>query len=173
MAHSRHVMVRGRSQRRQTLWLGGTEVSTVIPAANGVVLQTSLNAAALALRPFTIIRSRGRVCVFSDQRVASEFYSAAYGNIVVTDQASAAGVASVPTPVTEDNSDWHVYKRMQQRVSVTTDVGVLLFGLSEEFDSKAMRKVDLGEDLISVWESSGLSNGIQVIAYTRVLVKLH
>ena len=40
-------------------------------------------------------------------------------------------------------------------------------------DSKSMRKVEEGQDLIEVIENSAISNGAQVITYTRVLIKLH
>ena len=74
-----------------------------------------LNAAALALRPFTVVRTRANLIIRSDQQAASELFEVAYGETVVSEQASAAGVVSVPTPVTEDASDWHVYDRYPRK----------------------------------------------------------
>ncbi len=142
-------------------------------AAPGAVLIRSLNADALSLRPFTVVRNRGMVMVFSDQEANSELQEGAYGEIVVSDQAVAAGVASIPTPVTEDSSDWHVYQRFMSAYAVVSAVGVFVRGFRYDIDSKAMRKVDLGEDLIAVVESSSISAGLKVISYTRNLIKLH
>ncbi len=110
--------------------------------------------------------------VESDQEAATEFYEAALGHIVVTDQASAAGVGSVPTPVTEDSSDWHVYARLAGRVRIPATGGYEA-GRLMQVDSRAMRKVDLGEDLVIVVESSAVSVGAIITNYMRILVKLH
>ncbi len=171
MAH-RPFIRKSTPSRRKMVWFGGIDVSSIPAAASTAVLQTSLNAAALLLRPFTIVRTRGRVCCFSDQAAASEFFSVTYGKIIVTDQAVAAGVASVPTPTTDPANDWFVYKTMMQRVDFSDATGIRLYGLSEEFDSKAMRKVDIGQDLIGVIETSALSNGTQIVSFSRTLVKL-
>ena len=56
---------------RKTFWFSGLH-SSVALAAGGATLISSLNAAALALRPFTIIRTRGFVGVTMDQVIASE-----------------------------------------------------------------------------------------------------
>ncbi len=61
---------RGGSQRRQTLWFGGVSVQSTLAGASTAILQTSLNAAALALRPFTVVRNHGFVFLESDQVVA-------------------------------------------------------------------------------------------------------
>ncbi len=157
------------------MWLGGAATRTTLAAAGTSVLLTQLNAAALALRPFTVVRSRGLLFGRSDQFVATEPYGFAYGNIIVTEQAVAAGVVSVPTPVTEDPSDWHVYERIVGTLILGSGVGFQDMSGGENLiiDSKAMRKVDLGEDLIAVIESDALSNGVIVSAYIRVLIKLH
>ena len=61
-----------RGARRQTLWLSGLTVgSTLTP--DGATLLTTLNAAALALRPFTIVRTRGIVVIGTDNTAGSEF----------------------------------------------------------------------------------------------------
>jgi len=163
--------------RRKTLWFQYASIASTHAIANAAVLTSSLNAVALALRPFTVVRTRGYWTIFSDQTAATEFYEAAFGMIVVSDQAVAAGVASVPTPATDTASDWHVYQRLANQYEVTAAGGGagsgLINGTSAEFDSKAMRKVDLGEDLISVVEAGNLSNGVLVRAFQRVLIKLH
>ena len=177
MAHSRRGQVRrtplGRGQRRQTLWLTGTTTRTSL-AGGGSALVTSLNAAGLALRPFTIVRTRGYFTIASDQQLATEFYEGAVGSTVVTDQAVAAGVASVPTPISEDASDWFVYDRIADEFVFGDATGFILGSILARLDSRAMRKVDLGEDLITVIEASTLNtSGITITQYMRFLVKLH
>ncbi len=168
------LVMRGGRQRRESLWLSGVTVSTALAAGSTAVLQGSLNAAALALRPFTIVRTRGYMYLRSDQAANTEFWDVAYGNIIVTDQAVAIGVTAVPTPVTEDASDWHVYERLIGTIRVISAIGTQTYeGVGKDIDSKAMRKVDLGEDLIIVVESGALTDGASVAAYSRTLIKLH
>ncbi len=76
---------RSGRMRRETLWFNGVATSTNLAAANTAALTAELNAAALALRPFTVVRTRVEWSVVSDQRVATEFFDAAMGWAVVTD----------------------------------------------------------------------------------------
>ena len=69
---ARRVVVRGGGVRRQTLWLGLGMNSVTMTAAGGT-LTHSLNAAALALRPFTIVRTIIAYQLQSDQAAAIEF----------------------------------------------------------------------------------------------------
>ena len=167
-----------QGQRRGTLWLGGVTTRTTIAAATTAVLQTSLNAGALALRPFTIVRTRGVLRLESDQEAAQEFQDCAWGQCVVSSQAVLGGVASLPTPVTDESSDlWFAYEKMYNDLKL--DAGGAAAGptrptgLERIVDSKAMRKVEDGEDIVAVVETGALSNGVIVTSFTRILVKLH
>ncbi len=164
-----------QGQRRESLWLASVWTNNSLGAA-AVNLLLSLNAAALALRPFTVVRTRGFLHLGSDQIANTESQAVVYGVITVSEQASAAGVASVPTPITESGSDWHVYEPMATRFVLSSAVGIdAQAGFGMKFDSKAMRKVDLGEDLITVVEvgASGPSDGVIFRSYQRTLIKLH
>ncbi len=165
---------RRQGPRRETQWIAGTFTNNTL-AVNSVTLLTSLNAAALALRPFTIVRTRGIFQFASDQETVSENYGISYGEIIVSEQASAAGVGSVPTPETESGSDWHVFEQGLGRLAVSSAIGIWETGFQKEIDSKAMRKVDLGEDLIVVVEvpASGPSEGVLFRSFVRTLIKLH
>jgi len=162
--------VRGRGARRQTLWLGGSLTTTTV-ATGTSVLVTVLNAAALLLRPFTVIRSRGLLMWESDQSAAGERPVGAVGEIVVTDVATGVGVAAVPTPVTDDESDWFWYQTLMMTLLVAptgTGPGQIQYAV----DSKAMRKVDTGDDVAMVVQnSSGV--GAILTSYIKLLVKLH
>ena len=97
-----------------------------------------------------------------------------YGHAVVSEPAVAIGVTAVPTPVTDDVSDlWFVYESLMNDFLVTTDVGRLLAGVQLRFDSKAMRKVEDGEQMISVLENDGASDGSTTLTHFRQLIKLH
>ena len=171
MAHQRGNF---RVSWRQSLWFEFDAVSTTLAAAGNAVIQTSLNAAALALRPFTVVRTRGLIHLTSDQVVASEFQDVALGAIVLQEPAIAAGAGSVPTPVTEDASDWFVYERMMNDFLFFDATGVSVNdGRQRLVDSKAMRKVDLGMDIGVIVEASALSDGAIVTTYLRMLIKLH
>ena len=164
-----------QGQRRESLWLAGSWVTSTI-LSNAVVLITSLNAAALALRPFTIVRTRGWLALRSDQVANTEGQAVVYGNIVVSETAVTAGVASVPTPITEAQADFHVYEQLTAAFVISSAVGIdAAAGTQKPYDSKAMRKVDLGEDLIEVAEvpATGISEGVLLRTFNRILIKLH
>jgi len=169
--------IRGTVARRETLWFTSPGSLVVLAAANQAVLLQVLNAAALAIRPFTIIRSRGVVGISSDQTGATEDQHAAFGCAVVSQQASAAGVGSIPTPVTDDGSDlWFVYQRLMAKIQFASVSGMdANAGKIYEFDSKAMRKVEDGEDLVVVAENgpAGTGAGVRINWYVRFLIKMH
>jgi len=136
-------------------------------------LATSLNAAALALRPFTIVRVRGYLHIRSDQAAAPETYGVGMGFAIVSDQAAAIGVTAVPTPVTDKASDlWFLYESMFGATIGDVFAGNMANrGEGKEIDSKAMRKVDVGQDFVSVYENE--INGVVATFTGRMLVKLH
>ena len=175
MARRGHL-TRGRGfagTRRETAWLSLSTVEVTLAGAPTAVLATSLNAAALALRPFTIVRVRGYLHCQSDQAAAPETFGVAQGFAIVSDQAAAIGVTAVPTPVTDKASDlWFLYETLLGATIGDAFAGNMANrGISKEVDSKAMRKVDVGQDFVSVYENE--INGCVVSFTGRMLVKLH
>ncbi len=173
---ARRSFVRGpalrQGQRRQTVWLDITSTDTTLAAAGTQVLIGVLNAAALALRPFTIVRTRGTWLVTSDQNAATESYFGNLGIAVVSEQAAAVGIGALPTPATERGSDlfllletWAGFFRFSAGSAVSE--------MPREFDSKAMRKVNEAEQVAIVIEAGTLGSGIDVQVVGRMLVKLH
>ena len=156
------------------VWFGDTPKHSAF-ALGIAVLMTSLNAAALALRPFTIVRTRGLIGVGSDQFANSERQWVNYGHIVVQDTATAIGITAIPTLITDDDSDWFVFEQVGALIGVSSATSVFSYGTERVIDSKAMRKVDMGQDLVSVVESAatGVSEGVSFREYTRSLIKLH
>ncbi len=161
--------------KRDSIWIVNPLAITAVNGGTTAVLVSSLDAATLALRPFTIVRSRTLIAMRSDQTSAAEDQLLGYGHIVVQDTASAIGITAVPTPITDPNSDFHVYELMAGRFAFITGVGFDSVGLAEnrQSDSKAMRKVDFGQDLAVVAETTGASAGTQLIDGGRILIKLH
>ena len=168
------LVLRGGRNRRNTLWFGGADANTTLVAGANPVLLTSLNAAALALRPFTVIRTRGTISIRTDQQAASEVQHVFFGQAVVSSQAVAIGVTAVPTPRTDDASDlWFTFEMLMAGMRFGDVTGFADLGSNREIDSRAMRKVEDGEDVIGVIESGAAGAGSLVSTYTRLLVKLH
>ncbi len=168
--------IRGGKSRRETFWVGIAETTTVL-AVGTPVLFTGFGADTLALRPFTIIRTRGTLQLSTDQQAGSEVTCAAMGIAVVSDQALAVGVTAVPTPIAEKGSDlWFVFEAMCSRMLFGSDTGFNDgSGVTRDFDSRAMRKVEDGQDIALVKEASGASGftGGRMTKVGRMLIKFH
>ncbi len=164
---------RAGGMRRESLWfpIAATDVS---PIAGGVLI-ASLNAAALALRPFTVVRTRVQLFGRTDQLVTDEQWIAAYGLAVVSDQAVAIGVTAIPTPITDLGSDlWFMHQFVSGQFSDNGEVaGVTEIPFIKDVDSKAMRKVEDGQDIAIVAELSTVGFGMNLISAGRQLIKLH
>ncbi len=158
--------------KRTSTWFFVDPSVTTMTVTGGTIIG-SLNAAALALRPFTIVRSHFELLLKSDQSAATENQVAAFGLAVVSDQAAAVGVSAVPTPDTDSGSDlWFVHQYLMGAFDFTTGTGYRNVGERYSVDSKAMRKVDIGQDLVIVAEmDSNTSSGVILFSAGRILVK--
>jgi len=146
-------------------------------AAESVVTASTLigvlNAAALALRPFTILRSRLLLHVQSDQAAATEFTAGSIGMIVSTEAASTAGIGSLPTPNTEADAAWFVWQAFSHSFAFFDATGTNEpAGSSYEIDSKAMRKVGL-DDQVNLIGQVVTTPGAALFVNGRMLVQLH
>ncbi len=165
--------LRGGRSVRESLWIGGTMIIDDLDTS-GVVLSSSLSAAVLALRPFTVVRTRGSLSMLSDQFANTEDQQVAYAFCVVSDQAVAIGVTAVPTPLTDSDSDlYFVYETMMSRILVASAIGINAVAVERIIDSKAMRKVEDGQQVIAVAEAPASSEGLRLYSYNRILIKLH
>ena len=175
----RRDFVRGASairQSRLTQWLELQPIRATLVAGGGTIL-FSLTTEEKALRPFTVVRTRIQCEIISDQVAASESQVGALGVAVVSDQAEAIGVTAVPTPITDMASDlWMVHQILYNDFVLADGTGFQDDGgYQYEIDSKAMRKVQDGEDLVVVGELSSASStgGFLLTVGGRILVKLH
>ena len=163
----------GRTIRRESLWIGIGAANTNLAAANSAVLTNSFNAAALALRPFTIVRTRGVWMIRNDQTAATELQQAALAMAVVSDVSVSIGISAVPTGFADIGSDlFFVYEQQAQEFVVNSAVGTEVY-TGVQYDSKAMRKVEDGQDLAVTLEASAISAGVNVLHSGRMLIKLH
>ncbi len=167
------LVLRGGRNRRETAWLDTVFTNTTLGVSGTAVLINSLNAAALALRPFTVVRVRGQMLVVTDQAAASENFVGNLGKAVVSDQAVAIGVTALPTPGTDRSSDlWFVYESIIGEFRFDSNVGTRE-EFSRPYDSKAMRKVEDGQDLVTVVEAGIGGSGLIISHVGRTLIKLH
>ncbi len=167
---------RGRSfarpPARTKIWIGN-RLSVVQPAGGASTLLGTLNAAALLLRPFTILRTRLLVAFRSDQTGTGETPNGAFGQIVVKETATAIGVTAIPTPLTEVDADWFIYQGLVDTIISLTSVGVVdPVGRVWEIDSKAMRKVGPQDDQALVIELDSAA-GAFINIEGRQLIQLH
>jgi len=163
------------STRRESDWFAVNPSQSTVTAGGGTLIG-SLNAAALALRPFTIVRTYLEVLISSDQQIATELYGVGISAAVVSDQALAIGVTAVPTPISDLDSDmFFLHRVMWGAFMFGSAVGIAREGFPYSIDSKAMRKVNGDQDVAVVVESmaSTVGEGSTVTVAGRMLIKTH
>ncbi len=163
-------------QRRKTLWLFSADQNSLQAlAANGSVLeQTFQDPVASGLGPFTIVRTVGTLFIRSDQEAASEDAFGAFGFIVSDVNAVAAGVGSIPTPITDEGADWFGLLYWETILKFSSATGIdAQGGRRIDFDFRSMRKVDEDMQIIVVAENASGVAGANFVSKFRMLVKLH
>ena len=158
------------SQRRLTQWFRSADVSvyTSLGGSSAILDQQLAN----ITEPVTCVRMRGSIDIISDQEIGIERPFGAVGACVVSDQALAAGVGSVPTPITDKDSDlWVMHQYFHAPVTHLSSVGYTKVNQTFEFDSKAMRKIPADTTLIWVVES-GSTVGMRYLLQFATLIKL-
>ena len=169
---SHSVVVRRGSTGRPTHWGISFQTSAPVNIAGGSKVLV-VSTAGLLTNPFTIIRSRGFCSIQTDQVIASENQIGAFGIAKVTSLARAAGVASIPGPQTDATWDgWFVHGSFGERFDFVTGAAFdPMMAHTYPIDSKAMRKVDGGDDdIVFVVENFG-TNGFRANFAVRFLIK--
>ena len=144
-----------RSSRRTSSWAfgpqSGTDGASLGVSATGA--QIGGIAVAPTLEGLTLVRTRGEfLFILKTASAAGSGFFGAFGIGRATSAAVTAGIASVPSPTTEETWDGWLYHRyfsitsagvIDGSVSADTDNLLPLAGvLRLEVDSKAMRKLD-------------------------------
>jgi len=139
-----------RPPPRTKMWIGTGTLSTTLVGSSSQLLG-SLNAAALALRPFTILRTRMGLWFESDQAAVSERPIGFYSKQVVSDQQIAAGITSLPDPLNEPDADYFESQALSASFIFLSSIGFHPQSQTYyEQDVKAMRKVGPNQDIASV-----------------------
>ena len=176
MARRRAVVsatFRGRAERRKSEWVASVDATqTSALAAGAAVLDQTL----AQLEPVTILRTRGLLFISSDQVASNEEQFGALGMAVVSTPAATAGVASIPTPITEEFSDlWFLYAYFATANSVGGGAGTgvpVTNGMVFPFDSKAQRKVVSDESIVVTLENASAAFGLEYLIKFRMLLML-
>ena len=166
-----------RTAVRQTSWSNGPGGTSGSLSAAGSALFASGSQA--LVDGLTLVRTRGRVTIWltSIDAALSGFRQVAVGLCKVTENAFNAGVASVPTPITDIGWDgwiWHSQTQSMICPSATLVNGLGANLLQIDIDSKAMRKFDITDVNAAVIEVSGETGTAVITAElrTRVLDKI-
>ncbi len=122
----------------------------VVPVLGTVKALGSLGAS-LVEAAATVVRHRGTLTVLQRLEAAGDqIICGAMGMIVVSADAFAAGVASMPGPLTDGGNDWFVWVPFGGFSFGGIGPGELL--VRKEFDSRGMRKMKFGEVIAVVLE---------------------
>ena len=170
MAHPRARRV-GSGQRRQVTWVGPADQGFVNVSNGGKTLIASFDPAASSLPKPTLVRTRGAVMVTPQVHTADLEIIGAFGVCVVSDQAFAAGAASIPGPFDESDWDgWVVWRSFNRLLEFVSGVGIIWHHEDIQVDSKAMRKISDNETLVFMAQSQG--GAFQISMPLRLLLKL-
>ena len=154
------------------VWVGST-VDTLVLLASSSTLFASFSASILALRPFTILRTRLELLYTTDQSAASESPNGLFGIGVFSDTAVALGITALPGPFAQPEQDWFVYQGLQHEFTFITGSGIDNHAGSHfAVDSKAMRKVGLDDDVAFVVDQVN-AVGSAITMNGRMLLQLH
>jgi len=162
-----------QSPRRRTEWfqgVGGTAITSVASSSAGFLG----GGVVTTFGEETLVRTRGilDLTMIAVTSPGDGFFGAV-GIGLATSAAVAAGIASVPTPITESGWDgwlWHSF------VSVHGGITLIANESSHqrvEIDSKAMRKVQDDMTLFAAFEVVEIGSAVMsVFLDTRMLSKL-
>ena len=147
------LRIQPRAKRRQAAW-ANIQVNSRLNALGAAASIGSSFTAISFLERLTIARIRGSVSAHLDVGAALDAFTLAVGLIVVKDEAFVAGASSMPSPISQIEQSWiwhHIFS-LGPAATSTTDGAQILLNQMVEVDSKAMRKVQVGETLAFVWE---------------------
>jgi len=152
-------------------WSDFSDVEIVVVGPSTKTLLAG-HTASVAL-DLTILRIRLQLAVKTDQVAAGEIQAGAFGCIVVTDDAFAAGVSAIPGPISDAAADWMLYHPFWQFFAFSDATGFQHnAGNSMTVDSKAKRVIEPNETLAIVVESNSDSEGFSIGFQGRILTRL-
>ncbi len=174
----RSNVIRNPSLRRKTSW-GGTAVAGTAYVAVGTsskgLLLSITSTSLLDLVPATIVRTRGMLAFRSDQIAQTEDQIGALGIAVVSEQARAAGAASIPGPQTDSDWDgWYFWTPLYANLELGSGTAFQpRFQTNIMVDSKAMRKLNSNDAVVVMAENNSAVHALEIAVNLRTLFKLH
>ncbi len=166
-----------RAPQRGTFWFGGTLAFVQLAPSSSALFSIMTEADLENIPQPTIVRTRGELIVTDDNSasVAESKWEVGFGMALVERNAVAAGVASVPTPLTDVNWDgWFVHQVfLGGQVSAGSETNDLSFD-RRTIDSKAMRKAGQDQVLVGIVEHGAAISGtpdIEFWGHVRILLK--
>ena len=138
--------------RRKTTWVGPADQGAVVVTSAGATLLSSFTPNDAGMLNSTVVRTRGLISIAPNAVTADVLIDGAFGIGVVSVQAFAAGIASIPEPFDEASWDgWFVWTPIIYDFEFGTAVGVQTpANQIIEIDSKAMRKVESTDVVVVV-----------------------
>ena len=172
MARPRGFSRQDRGPKRLTNWgLGpGSVTAEAFAASTAAILGSGITFGAAG----TIVRIRGEFsCMLTSFTGAGDGFQGAVGIGIASSAAFTAGIASLPTPLTEAAWDgWMWHRFFGCRGNGTSPDGVGLGSFRAEIDSKAMRKVSDEMTMFAVAEVVETGTASMLIFLdTRALLK--
>jgi len=161
------LQLRSRSSNKS--WSGIAQGSYTTVATSSKVLLGTFTPSNSGIDE-TILRSVGAIIMETDNVAASEQQFGSFGMIVVSSLAIAAGIASIPGPVTDVGTDgWFVYVPLMQGHRFSSATSVFAAGVRYDFDSKAKRKIEEGTGIALVVENASATFSFRVALNMRLL----
>ena len=170
-----------RAVRRKTQWAGmGSQAGTaaipdMITIAAGATALLSIGfvirgALGIIDEETTVTRTIGMLRARIDLGTADLQAKYAMGCAVVTQEALAAGVASLPDPATAGDFEWLYYSTGQLQRGLTANDENGLATVAVPFDVRGQRIVRAGQNI--AWWCSAVDAAVQIGVAGRYLVKL-
>ena len=157
------------SQRRKSAWEEGPGAvgQTGVSANTSFILGAGAQAQVDGL---TLVRLRGELLFYlSAAGTTLDGFSGAFGIGVVTNAAFAVGASAVPMPITEMEENIWLYHQVVQCFGT----GDYSSALRVQVDSKAMRKLNVGDTIYAALELTEVGTAVLQASFdSRVLVKL-
>ncbi len=173
MARPRAFSRPARGARRKVTWVGPADQGYVAVAdgAAAIIANFTPSIGVPSMAEPTIVRTRGEVSYRPQALSADIAIVGAYGLAVVSTAAFTAGIASIPTPWTEPSWDgWFVWRSFAMAFEFHDSTGTLRSDVTQEVDSKAMRKITADETVVLVAESE--VGAYNIFMGLRLLFKL-
>ncbi len=174
---NRRPFVQNRSVKRKSLWadvlttlasaaVGASKSGGNLGTSLGIITQTGL----------TLIRTRGQLNLHFDPTSINDVLEVGVGMALFSTDAFAAGVASLPGPLSDADYDWAYHRMVMFSTFTATESDTSIQqNLNIEIDSKAMRKMNSSQTLGWVVEGIIHSGGgtFDVSLVARHLFKLN